>query len=217
MPRPMPILAAMALVLTTLGAVASDAAAQATGFIVIAGIEGEPAAVFVDGERRGTLGGEELALEVPPGTRRVAVMRTGAPPFQTEVEVPRDGMVEIEPRFQPTGAPPAPAVADVTAEPTATPMTVRPQLRNEAEVTEALARNYPRLLRDAGIGGTARVWLYIDEQGRVRRAQLNESSGYDPMDEAALRVAATMEFTPARNDGERVPVWLVVPITFQVR
>jgi outer membrane biosynthesis protein TonB len=34
-------------------------------------------------------------------------------------------------------------------------------------VQRALERNYPPLLRDAGIGGTPVVWFFIDENGRV--------------------------------------------------
>jgi periplasmic protein TonB len=95
-------------------------------------------------------------------------------------------------------------------------MTVRPRLQNPEEVAQAIARHHPPLLRNAGIGGTARVWVHIDAQGRVQRAQLAGSSGYDALDQAALRVAEVMRFTGARNGDELVPVWVALPVTFAV-
>jgi TonB family protein len=103
---------------------------------------------------------------------------------------------------------------DLSAAPTFTPFTVRPDIRNRGELQEALVREYPPLLRDAGIGGTVQVWFYVDETGSVRRTQINQSSGHLALDEAALRVADAIEFTPALNRDRRVPVWISLPITF---
>jgi TonB family protein len=99
--------------------------------------------------------------------------------------------------------------------PAFTPMTVRPQLRNAPEVQEALRDHYPPLLRDAGIGGTAMVWLFIDRAGAVQEVRLQRSSGHEALDQGALRVAARMQFEPARNGDETVPVWVALPITFE--
>jgi protein TonB len=96
-------------------------------------------------------------------------------------------------------------------------MTVRPELRNQPDVQRALIEHFPPLLRDAGIGGTATVWFYVDETGRVRKTQLSKSSGYPALDDAALRVAAVMQFSPAQNRAEIVPVWVEIPILFTAR
>jgi TonB family protein len=103
------------------------------------------------------------------------------------------------------------------AGPTFTPYTVAPNLVNRPEIGEALAAEYPPLLRDAGIGGTARVWFFIDEEGRVEVTRLDQSSGHEALDAAALAVAARMRFSPALNRDEPVPVWVAFPITYQVR
>ncbi len=66
---------------------------------------------------------------------------------------------------------------DISAAPTFTPYTVRPDIKNRADVARALEREYPPLLRDAGIGGTVQVWFFIDEKGRYSSTQVNESSG----------------------------------------
>ncbi len=103
---------------------------------------------------------------------------------------------------------------DISAAPTFTPFTVEPRLKNQDDVQRALQRNYPPLLRDAGIGGKATVWFFIDENGKVVKTQLNESSGYTALDEAALSVANLMQFTPALNRDKKVQVWVSIPIAF---
>lgn len=98
--------------------------------------------------------------------------------------------------------------------PTFTPYTVIPSLKNPEEVVTALEREYPPALKAEGIGGEVRVWLFIDEQARVQRVTVNQSSRHKALDDAAVRVANTVEFTPALNRDQPKPVWVSLPIVF---
>jgi len=102
-------------------------------------------------------------------------------------------------------------------EPAFTPMTVRPGVRNRAEVSASMEREYPPLLKEAEVGGTVNVWFFIDETGAVRKTLVNESSGHAALDDAAVRVANGIEFTAAFDGDEPVPVWISLPLTFTVR
>jgi TonB family protein len=113
--------------------------------------------------------------------------------------------------------PPPTGETDLSAAPVYTPMTIRPQIQNMRQVQAALERHYPPMLRDAQIGGTVNVWFFIDENGRVQDTRIAESSGYDAFDRAAISVANVMEFSPAYNRDQRVPVWVAFDITFEVR
>jgi protein TonB len=116
--------------------------------------------------------------------------------------------------------PPPPSAsggADISAAPTFTPMTVRPELKNQPDVQRALIRNYPPLLRDAGIGGTVVMWFFINEKGTVLKTQLSKSSGYPALDEAAGQVAEVMRFSPAKNRDKIVQVWVEIPILFTAK
>jgi len=113
--------------------------------------------------------------------------------------------------------PPTETSVDISSAPTFTPMTVRPEIRNRSAVIQAMERGYPPILRDAGIGGQVLVWFFINEQGRVIDNRIANSSGNAQLDDAALRVASIYEFTPALNRDQVVPVWVQIPITFQVR
>ena len=73
------------------------------------------------------------------------------------------------------------------------------------------------LLRDAAIGGHVVVFFFIDEEGVVQDFRVDQSSGHQALDAAALAVAGVYRFTAAMNRDEKVPVWVQFAITFQVR
>ena len=147
---------------------------------------------------------------------------TGGPPANDPAEVKK---AETKIKIPPTpaaleaGEKPQPRSTEmeIGAAPTFTPFTVRPDIRNRTEIARALEQAYPPLLRDAGVGGTAQVWFFIDEDGVVQRTVIDESSGHEALDAAALDVARRIEFTPALNGDKRVPVWISLPITFTTR
>lgn len=107
--------------------------------------------------------------------------------------------------------------ADLSAEPTFTPFTEAPSISNREEVIAAMSAEYPPLLREAGIGGTVRVYFFIDERGEAQDIRIDKTSGHPAIDDAAIRVASVYDFTAAKLRGEPVPVWVSFPITFQVR
>ena len=80
-----------------------------------------------------------------------------------------------------------------------------------------LEREYPPSLRDAGIGGTATLWFFVDEAGKVAETRIHTGSGHDALDEAAMRVADELIFSPAMNEGDAVEVWITMDITFKTR
>ena len=155
-------------------------------------------------------------VEIPPPPEQIARPAT---PVISDVTVDED--ITIAPTtfednpIDNLPPPPTQGGADISAAPTFTPYEVAPELKNRAEVGRALQRYYPPMLRDAGMGGTVNVWFFIDEQGRVKDTRIDKSSGHDQLDQAALRVADIMEFSPALNREKRVQVWVSLPITFR--
>lgn len=95
-----------------------------------------------------------------------------------------------------------------------TPFTKAPRLVNLAELRAVVEENYPPLLKDAGVGGIAQVWMFIDAQGVVTDVRINQASGHQALDDAALRVAGKFRFEPALNGEEPVGVWVSYPVTF---
>ena len=157
-------------------------------------------------------------IEIPPPPE--AISRPATPVIAT-VEIDDD--ITIAPttfKDNPVEVLPPPPTndveADLSAAPVFTPMTVRPEIRNRAEIQQALMTQYPAMLRNAGIGGTVELWFFISKEGRVLDRRVFRSSGYVQLDEAALKVADVFRFTPALNREKIVQVWIRVPIEFQV-
>jgi TonB family protein len=109
------------------------------------------------------------------------------------------------------------ALPDLCAQPTFTPYERAPEVTNVEEARQALVREYPPALRDAGVEGTVVMWFCIAETGDVANVLVNEEhySGSLELDAAALRVAPVFEFTPAINQSRPVAVWISIPMTFQ--
>jgi protein TonB len=157
-------------------------------------------------------------VEIPPPP---AAIRRPATPVIATAQIDEDITIaqvtfEANP-VENLPPPPEDVETDISAAPVFTPYTVAPDYTNATEVTRALEREYPPLLRDAGIGGTVQVWFFIDEVGQVTNQVVNESSGHTALDDAALRVAPVFEFTPALNRDKAVPVWVSLPITFTTK
>ena len=172
------------------------------------------------------------AVEVPSGGAGREADAPAAPTAAEEATLPPEPARVASPRVAETRAdeelrrlrertePPVERRREgiaLSEEPTFTPMTVRPEILNRNEVMAAMEREYPPLLRDAGIGGTVRVHFFITETGEVGNSLLAESSGHQALDQAALRVASVYRFSPAMNRDDPVPVWVQFGITFQVR
>lgn len=154
-------------------------------------------------------------IEIPPPPDPIARPAT---PVVTNAVI--DTEITIAPVTfdkNPVGEIPLPdrVEVDISSEPGFTPHTVAPDYTNVDEVRRALEREYPALLRDAGIGGTVQVWFFIDENGVVQNQLVNMTSGHQALDAAALRVAPIFKFTPALNREKAVPVWVSLPITFR--
>ncbi|HEX8209265.1 MAG TPA: TonB family protein [Longimicrobium sp.] len=93
---------------------------------------------------------------------------------------------------------------------------VKPSLSNSSDVQRALERNYPPLLRDAGVGGTVQLSFRVNEDGRVDPTTIEVvSSDNEQFSEAAKKVVERMRFRPAKVNDRPVKVLVQLPITFQ--
>lgn len=157
-------------------------------------------------------------IEIPPPPEAIA---RPANPVVSTAEIDAD--VTIAPTtfesnpIEDLPPPPTDVAVDISSQPTFTPYEVAPEIRNRTEIVRALTNEYPSTLRDAGIGGRVVMHFFIDATGALENYIVAESSGFEALDEAAMRVAEVYEFTPALNQGEQVAVWIQVPITFESR
>jgi protein TonB len=74
---------------------------------------------------------------------------------------------------------------------------------------------YPPMSRWLGEQGTVLVQAFVDENGRVQKAILRASSGFDRLDQAALQSVARWRFASARSTAQAE--WVDVPVRFELR
>ena len=75
---------------------------------------------------------------------------------------------------------------------------------------------YPMLARRKGYEGTILLRVFVLESGGVGKVELEKSSGYEILDESALKAVKEWVFIPGKRDGSPVPSWVTVPIKFQL-
>jgi len=74
--------------------------------------------------------------------------------------------------------------------------------------------DYPVIARLRGYEGV--VWLSVEvsPDGRVGDLRIKKSSGFDVLDQSAVRAVKTWRFEPARSMGAPVSMWVDLPVRF---
>lgn len=78
------------------------------------------------------------------------------------------------------------------------------------------AADYPEDARRLGVQGLVRVYLSIDEEGRVVEASVSDESAPSLLRESALAAAREWQFRPATFEGAPVASRILVPFRFQL-
>lgn len=142
-----------------------------------------------------------------PATPRVAAAVLDEGPFR--FIPPAEGREDVLPPHRP-GVRPDEAPAFI-------PRDREPTLVNRAALMRELQRRYPPMLREAGIEGVVRLFVYVTADGAAGKTELHRSSGLEPLDRIAREVIREARFDPASLDGEPVGVWILFPVGFRTR
>jgi periplasmic protein TonB len=93
----------------------------------------------------------------------------------------------------------------------------QPRPSNIPEFQRLLERNYPPLLREAGVTGTVQVRMRVEEDGTVDASSISiESASNDQFGDATKRAVARLRFRPAKVGGHAVKVWVTLPVTWAI-
>ncbi|MEO8058991.1 MAG: energy transducer TonB [Burkholderiales bacterium] len=75
---------------------------------------------------------------------------------------------------------------------------------------------YPRLSRRNGEAGTVIVRAFADEAGLPHQVQVERSSGFVRLDEAAMAAVRKTRFKPYTENGKPVAGWVRMPFPFEL-
>jgi protein TonB len=139
-----------------------------------------------------------------------------------EIRIPLPAVVEsaITIRMDEAKPPsaPAPVVAAAVAAPTrqeAIPQMQPP--RGDIAYLNNPAPSYPAVSKRSREQGRVMLRVRVDEKGNVEGAEVQSSSGFPRLDEAALQAVRRWRFVPARLGERAVAGFALVPINFQLR
>lgn len=77
--------------------------------------------------------------------------------------------------------------------------------------------HYPKEAKRKGYQGEVLLRVEVLSNGRVGEIEIKRSSGYEILDRSALAAVKEWKFIPAKKGETTIPVWVNVPIAFQLR
>ena len=75
---------------------------------------------------------------------------------------------------------------------------------------------YPSLARERGWEGIVSVAVLVEQDGLPSKLVIEESSGYDVLDQAALKAMGKWQFKAARKGPAVLSSWISIPIRFKL-
>ena len=85
------------------------------------------------------------------------------------------------------------------------------------ELLDNLPLVYPRMSAKLGEQGIVFVKVFISLTGEPLKVELHTSSGFERLDKSGMEAAMRWRYTPGKRDGVAVPMWFVMPITFNLK
>lgn len=76
---------------------------------------------------------------------------------------------------------------------------------------------YPAISQRLGEQGQVVVRVLIGKDGNAHRGEVFQSSGYERLDQAALRAVVSWRFVPGQRSGMPQDMWFNVPVSFTLK
>jgi periplasmic protein TonB len=146
----------------------------------------------------------------PPPTVKLEIPPVQVPPVVIDIQIPQDisttAISNVTDKPAPPPPPPPPRQV-VTTKLIMNPKSTQPDVNDY----------YPNISKTNEEEGVAKIKICVGTNGRVKTADLDETSGFTRLDEAAVRVAKLYRFTPPTVDGKPIDnACATMPIRFKL-
>jgi periplasmic protein TonB len=116
-------------------------------------------------------------------------------------------------QIAPAPAPPAPPAA-APAPPA--PPSIRQVPASSVRYVKQPDLNFPALSKRARESGTVVLRIIVDVNGHLKEATVERSSGFERIDQAALRDIRSARFAPRMEDGKPVEISTVAALAYEL-
>lgn len=91
--------------------------------------------------------------------------------------------------------------------------------QNPPTIVSTPKLQYPEMARIAGIEGKIFIRVLIGDDGRAVKAEIVKRVPADGtmFDKEAVRIAMESRYTPGQQNGQKVKVWMTIPVRFTLR
>lgn len=157
----------------------------------------------------------------PPAAVKTVPLAKMLPPALPSVPVPVIQLAPPPNTISVTHAPvekvPAPAPVAVVSAPPA-PVAQAPKTIQSAGMEYILPPQtvYPQMSKRMGEQGKVVLRILVGENGKPDQVQVQTSSGFSRLDEAGRQAGQRVQFKPHMEDGRAVPVYVILPLNFQL-
>lgn len=170
------------------------------------------------------LGHSIIQVALPPietkvlEEEKVADVEPPPPPPKMEQVPPYVPPPDFQVAAEPTAAP-RPTITTTTKKEVAPPpqvasVVVQPSINKRRPPSKPA---YPASERREGHEGSVILRMYVNEEGRVTQAEVEKSSGYPALDDAAVKeVLRSWRLQPGTKDGKPVAMWYSISIKFSL-
>ena len=86
-----------------------------------------------------------------------------------------------------------------------------------ADYLEQAQKIYPELSKRLGETGSVLLWVLIGVDGAAHKVEIKQSSGFDRLDQAAVRFAQKTRYVPGKKNGVPEAMWYALPIPFELK
>lgn len=87
---------------------------------------------------------------------------------------------------------------------------------SQADYLQNPAPAYPPLSQRLGEQGKVVVRVLIGQNGRAQRADIARSSGFERLDQAALKAVLSWRYVAGTVNGQPQDMWFDVPVNFKL-
>jgi protein TonB len=88
---------------------------------------------------------------------------------------------------------------------------------SDAQYLQNPAPPYPVMSKRLGEQGTVILHVLIGTEGMAQKAELKQSSGYERLDQVALKTVKDWRFVPGKRGGIPEAMWFDLPIKFELK
>jgi periplasmic protein TonB len=162
---------------------------------------------------------QEVPKPSPPKPKTVPVVKKAPKPLPKRPEPAREQVQQEQsvdsPAPEPAPSAPPASTASSSAPAISTP--APPKTISGVEYIQRPEPQYPPISKRMREEGKVTLRILVNERGRPEKVEVQKSSGFSRLDDAAKQAALSAVFKPYMEDGRPVAVYAIVPINFSIQ